>query len=609
MNIMNFPDSNGTRDRPTEGNVLNIPSTLPAKSPKSAFAAPTADEGIHGPSVVRQGPEDIARRQPWSESKFGFFVHWGISATLGGLWEGKHVEGLAEWIQFKAKIPLSEYAELAKSFNPTEFNARDWVRTAAEAGAKYFVYTAKHHDGFAMYHSQVSAYNIVDATPFNRDPLAEIAQACAEYGVMLGIYYSQTIDWEDPDAVGPSCNSWDFDTDEGDFQRYWRRKAAPQLREILSNYGSIGLMWFDMPRGIPAECAQEAFNLVRELQPGAVINSRLGGGVDADYNSMDDNYFNNFLPAQAWETAATTNDSWGFSQLASGWKPVASLCETLAYTVSRGGNLLLNAGPDANGAIPKQAQEQFAGIGTWMQRAVPAIRGAGPSPFPASFDWGQVTTRGSSIYLHVTDSGKKELSVNGITVAPDSVRDLGAGSLLVFSLNESSGAGPLLTLELAEPTDDLPRTVELTFAKAPIITQDIRQVPGSPLRLDIWNAETGPDESLRWNFTMASPGEYRVVLLSKETFGNFSPQWWADGLTGTLETETDRTPFTLHRDGDELYPILHYWKVVRSEIGRITVSGQGQQNLSIKDLPVVDSKWDPAGVNMIGLRLELITPA
>ncbi|MDJ0314462.1 alpha-L-fucosidase [Arthrobacter sp. H35-D1] len=581
-----------------------MPSTLPAKSSKSAFVAPTADEGVHGPSVVRQTPEDIARRELWSESSFGVFVHWGVSAILGGLWHGKHVEGLAEWIQFRAKIPLAEYAELAKDFNPADLNARDWVRMAAEAGAKYFVYTAKHHDGFAMYHSQASAYNVVDATPFQRDPLAEIAQACVEYGIMLGVYYSQTIDWEDPDAVGPSCNSWDFDTEKGDFHSYWRRKAAPQLREILSNYGDIGLMWFDMPSGIPAECAQEAFSLVRELQPGAVINSRLGGGVDADYNSMDDNYFNNFLPVNAWETAATTNDSWGFSKLAAGWKPVASLCETLAYTVSRGGNLLLNAGPDASGAIPEKVQEQFAGIGTWMQRAVSAIRGAGPSPFAASFDWGYVTAGESSVYLHVADLGKQELSLRGIASAPDSVRDLGTGTLLPFTLSEADGRGPLLTLELAAPTDELPRTIELAFTELPRVDQSIVQVPGSPLRLDVWNAETGAGEALRWNFTMATPGEYRVVLLSKETFGNFNPQWWADGLTGTLETEAGSTPFTLRRDGEELYPILHYWKVVRSEIGVLHVSRTGQHKLNIEDLPVVDSKWDRGGVNMIALRLE-----
>lgn len=569
-----------------------------------AVLSPTLDEGLHGPSVVRHSREDLLRRQAWAEGKFGAFVHWGISSVVGGVWDGKPVEGLAEWIQFKAKIPLAEYRELANAFNPTGFDARDWVRMAAEAGAKYFVYTAKHHDGFAMYHSAVSAYNIVDATPFKRDPLAEIALACKEFGLMLGVYYSQTIDWEDSDAVGPQCNNWDFDPAEGNFHKYWRQKAVPQLREILRNYGDIGLLWFDMPKGIPADCAQEAFDLVRELQPGAVINSRLGGGADADYNSMDDNYFNNILPARDWETAATTNDSWGHSLRSAGWKPVPGLCETLAYTVSRGGNLLLNVGPDAEGRVPEKALQQFAGIGTWMNRAAPGIHAAGGSPFPGSFDWGYATTGDTSLYLHVADAGKRDISLPGIAEVPAAAVDLATGTRLPCILQDASEAGPALRIELLPPTDELPRTVELIFAGLPEIAQDLVQERGGALLLDVWTARAGVKGGHRWNFTMTTPGSYKVVLLSKETFTNAEPQWWADGMGGTLATGSDRQPFTLRRAGEEHSPILHYWKVVRSEIGRLDVSAAGPHDLAVQDLPVVDSKWDDTGVNMIGLRLE-----
>lgn len=572
--------------------------------------APTADEGVHGPSVVQQTPEDILRRQRWSDARFGVIVHWGISAIPAGVWNGEHVPGLAEWIQFKARIPLSEYGSLAQSFNPTSFDAREWVRMAAEAGAKYFVYTAKHHDGFAMYHSKVSGYNIVDATPFDRDPLAELAEACKEYGLMLGIYYSQTIDWEDPDAVGPRCNDWDYDSEKGDFHRYWRRKAVPQLREILSNYGDIGLMWFDMPKGIPEECALEAFDLVRELQPGAVINSRLGGGADADYLSMDDNYFNNNLPDRDWETAATTNDSWGYSAMGAGWKPVPGLCEALAHTVSRGGNLMLNIGPDATGSIPQMAREQFAGIGAWMGRAAPGIHEAGASPFPGSFQWGHVTSRGSFLYLHVADHREQELVLHGLTAAPVAVLDQATGAHVPFEADPGpDGTHQVVTLQLPEPTDERPRTIELAFAEAPTVDQDIVQLPGHPLRLDIWNAQPGADESHRWNFTMTTPGDYDVVLLSKETFSNADPQWWAEGMTGTLMTDAVRQPFTLRRDGEEPYPVVHYWKVVRSQIGRLHVHGAGPQELSIEDLVIVDSKWDDTGANVIGVRLEPVATA
>lgn len=585
--------------------------TSPASPRKLSSLARTTDEGHQGPSVVQRSVADIERRRAWADAKFGVFVHWGVFASLGGIWKGKKVEGLAEWIQLRARIPHSDYADLAKSFNPVGFNARDWVKMASDAGAKYFVYTAKHHDGFAMYHSEASAYNIVDATMFDRDPLMEIAEACAEFNIMLGIYYSQTIDWEDPDAVGPSFNDWDFEPADADFDRYWRRKALPQIRELLSNYGDIGLLWFDMPSGIPADCAAEAFDTVRELQPGAVINSRLGGGVEADYMSMDDNYFNNSLPLRDWETAATTNDSWGFSELASGWKPVAGLCETLAYTVSRGGNLLLNIGPDADGEVPEKTLSQFAGIGAWMQRATPAIHKAGPSPFPGGFSWGYVTTHGSSIYLHVADPNKNELSVYAGTATPANVLDLGTGEPLAFEVNDPSGPTPLLSLELAPPTDELPRTIEMAFTDVPEVPQEIVQVADSALQLDIWGAQNNvkdpaANQSLHWTFTMTSPGDYHVVLLSKETFSNFDPQWWAAGMTGTLLNGAVGESFTLHRDGEEPYPILHYWKVIRSEISQIHVSSIGKMNITIEGLSVVDSKWDKDGVNMIGIRLEPI---
>ncbi|WP_157773403.1 alpha-L-fucosidase [Brachybacterium vulturis] len=562
------------------------------------------DEGAAVATAVQQSALDLQRRQAWTDARFGVMVHWGISAIPAGVWKGRRVEGLTEWIQYRARIPLAEYRKLAEDFNPTNFDAREWVRMAAEAGAKYFVYTAKHHDGFAIYHSQVSDYNIVDATPFDRDPLAELAEACAEHGIMLGVYYSQMIDWEDPDAVGPQHNDVDFDPATGDFHSYWRRKAAPQLREILTRYGDIGLMWFDMPSGIPEDCAQEAFDLVRELQPGAVINSRLGGGVAPDYTSMDDNYFNNLLPERDWETAATTNDSWAFAERGAGWKPVEGLCEALAYTVSRGGNLLLNVGPDATGAIPAQAREQYAGIGEWMQRAAPGIRGAGRPPFPGGFAWGYATARGTSLYLHVADRRATTLDLPGLTAGPEAVRDLATGSPVPFTTSEPEGLGRVVSLELAAPTDELPRTIELQFAAAPETTGGLIQTPGADLRLDIWAAESGEDGSRRWEFTMATPGDYRVVLLTKETFSNSDPQWWADGLTGTLVTDQARQSFTLRRDGEEPYPIVHYWKIIRSEIGQLHVAASGTQELVLEDLPVVDSKWDRSGANVVALRLE-----
>ena len=577
------------------------------KASKPALRTPRADEGVQGKlPIIRYEPEDILRRQAWTDDRFGFFIHWGLSAIPAGVWQGRPVGGLSEWIQFKARISNSAYGQLAAEFNPVDFNAREWVRMAAEAGAKYLVFTAKHHDGFAIYHSHASSFNVVDATPFARDPLAEIAEACAEYGLMLGLYYSQTIDWEDPDAVGPQCNDWDFDPAKGDFQRYWQRKAMPQLRELLGNYGDIGLLWFDMPKGIPVDCAKEASDLVRTMQPGAVINSRLGWGAETDYQSMDDNYFNNHLPERDWETAATTNDSWGFSDGSAGWKPVESLCEALAYAVSRGGNFLLNVGPDASGRIPPEAVRQFRGIGSWMERTAAGIHGSGPSPFAGTFDWGCVTTRERSIFLHVSDSACTEAVLPGLAVEPTSVIDLARREPVSVRAVAPAGVPVGLAIALPTPTDTLPRAVELKFAELPVVDQAITQAPGRGLRLDVWTADAGEDGHLRWKFNMAEPGEYQVVLLSKQTHVHFNPQWWAAGQAGTLSTESGRQDFVLGNDGEEPYPFIHYWKLVRSEIGRVVVVAPGRHELAIEDLCVVDSKWDDSGVNLVGIRLEPI---
>ncbi|MGI8418628.1 MAG: hypothetical protein ACR2P2_21005 [Nakamurella sp.] len=244
-----------------------------------------------------------------------------------------------------------------------------------------------------------------------------------------------------------------------------------------------------------------------------------------------------------------------------------------------------------------------------MSRAAPGIHAAGASPFVGSFDWGYVTTRESSLYLHVADHQKRELSLHGFAAEPAAGRDCADGAPVPFAVADvgAGGIGLVVTLELPAPTDEAPRTIEVAFGEAPKIAQDIVQIPGCPLQLDVWTAKTGADGSVRWNFTMTTPGDYRAVLLSKETFGNADPQWWADDMTGTLVTDTARQSFTLHRDGDEPYPILHYWKVVRSEIGRLRVPSAGKQELAIEDLVVVDSKWDKAGANMIAVRLEPVT--
>ncbi|MFN4180560.1 MAG: alpha-L-fucosidase, partial [Armatimonadota bacterium] len=197
---------------------------------------------------VKQKLTDEARekRIAWfREAKFGMFIHWGLYAIPAGIWKGKEIPGIGEWIMFRARIPVKEYAQLAKQFNPVKFNADEWVQLAKESGQRYLVITAKHHDGFAMYDSKVTDYDIVDATPFGRDPMKELAEACRKHGIRFCFYYSHVQDWHHPDAVG---NDWDYDPTQKNFSRYWEEKAKPQIRELLTQYGPLGLIWYDTPR-------------------------------------------------------------------------------------------------------------------------------------------------------------------------------------------------------------------------------------------------------------------------------------------------------------------------------------------------------------------------
>ena len=187
-----------------------------------------------------------AKMKWFREAKFGLFIHWGLYCIPAGEWKGQPVAGIGEWIMNRAKIPVKEYEQLATQFNPVKFNADEWVQMAQDAGMKYIVITSKHHDGFAMYHSTVSKYNIYDATPFHRDPLKELAAACARHNIKFGFYYSQAQDWHEPNGAG---NTWDFGPDpKTDYDHYLRGKAEPQVKELLTGYGPVCLIWFDTPR-------------------------------------------------------------------------------------------------------------------------------------------------------------------------------------------------------------------------------------------------------------------------------------------------------------------------------------------------------------------------
>jgi alpha-L-fucosidase len=358
---------------------------------------------VLGTIVLRADPqpEDKAHKDArmawWRDAKFGMFIHWGVYSVPAGYYKGQPVPGLGEWIMNKAKIPRAEYQAFAPEFNPTKFDADAFVKTAKDAGMKYMVITAKHHDGFAMFNTEYSNWNIYKGTPFGRDPLAELAAACKRQGMRLGIYYSQAQDWNNGGAA--AGGRWDK-TQGTDMDAYIDKVAVPQVRELLSNYGPLAVLWWDTPIDMTKDRAQKLYDAVESLQPQIIQNNRLGGGFRGDTETPEQFIPATGFPGRDWETCMTINDTWGFKKDDDHWKSTQTLLTNLVDIASKGGNYLLNVGPNSEGQIPQASIDRLAEIGKWMKVNGDSIYGTTASPFPY-LAWGRATSKGDTLYLHV----------------------------------------------------------------------------------------------------------------------------------------------------------------------------------------------------------------
>jgi alpha-L-fucosidase len=426
------------------------------------------------PAIETKAEQD-ARMQWWREARFGLFIHWGLYAVPAGAWGGKTIYG--EWIRNNAQIPLPTYDKFVAQFNPVKFDAAAWVRMAKDAGMKYIVITSKHHDGFAIFDSKVSNFDVM-ATPFKRDILKELAEACRKEGIKLCFYHS-IMDWHHPDYL--PRRPWEVkDRPEAgaDYDRYVKYMKA-QLKELLTSYGDIGVLWFDgewestwtEPRG------RDLYDYVRSLQPKIIINNRVGAsrsgmeGLSADKTSAGDfgtpeqTIPATGLPGLDWETCMTMNDNWGYNKNDQAWKSPQDLIRKLADIASKGGNFLLNVGPTAEGVFPGPGIERLAAIGRWMKANGESIHGTQASPFK-SLPWGRATQKsavaGTKLYLHVFDWPKDgTLTAPGLLSDPRRAYFLADAGKAALAWSRAEDAVVIKVPEAAPSADDTVIVLEL----------------------------------------------------------------------------------------------------------------------------------------------------
>lgn len=587
--------------------LLSIGAACLLSWPAFIHAADTNAE----PKRLTETPEQKAARMKWfAEARFGMFIHWGLYSVPAGEYGGK--TGYGEWIMESAKIPASEYEKFAGQFNPVKFNAREWAHLAKLAGMKYLVITSKHHDGFAMYRSALTDW-CIKSTPFQRDPLKELAEACKAEGITFCVYHS-IMDWHNPDYE--PRRAWN-DTAKGtpNMDRYTDFLKG-ELKELLTNYGPLGILWFDgeWENTWTTERGIEIYNFVRGLQPQIIVNNRVGraragmSGMDkgagvGDYGTPEQQIpSTGFGTGVYWESCMTMNDHWGYNKHDTDWKTTSTLVRNLIDCASKGGNYLLNVGPTAEGLIPDASTERLRAIGQWMQVNDESIYGTQASPF-RKLAWGRCTQRANGtetiLYLHVFDwPADGKLLVPGLRSQVKSASLLVGGEKLA---TKKTGEGIELKLPSAAP-DIISSTIILRVSGKPVVDEfHITPNEDGSLMLDAVNASLSgnrlcvesmdgkanlgywsePGEFAEWPIQIAHPGEYLVtaelsglaanqftVEVDREklaaTFdGTGSYHIYAAKTLGTLKLSAGSHVLTMH-------PVAGNWRPMNLRCVRLT---------------------------------------
>jgi len=580
----------------------------------TTVSAQTAASPKSDPASVKKAAEHDAKMAWWRDARFGMFIHWGVYSVPAGRYEGKEIPGLGEWIMHDAKIPRATYQQFAGQFNPVQYDPDAWVRLAKEAGVKYIVITSKHHDGFALFDSKASDWNVVKATPYGKDLLKPLADACRKYGMKLGFYYSQANDWNNPGGAAAGGH-WDS-TQNGSMDEYIRKVAVPQVKEILTQYGDIAEIWWDVPTGMTKARADQFLPLLA-LQPGIVSNNRLGEGFKGDIETPEQYIPATGIPGRDWETCMTMNDTWGFKTDDQNWKSSETLIRNLVDIASKGGNYLLNVGPTSEGTFPEPIVERLKAIGRWMHINAESIYGTQASPF-AHLDWGRCTKKaypgGATLYLHVFNwPAGGRLVVPGLHNAALSAVLLDGGAALH---TESTPAG--LVIQLPPQASDTIATVIKLKVRGELkvvapVTPALTAGPDGAFLLKAGQADLHPSPSGDAPQVEGNPGDGNIGFWT-------DPQAWVswkikvDKPAGYLFKLMVATPAKnskfIVRVGSEMFDAQidgtgGYQQYTEQQPGVFQLAKAGTYVISIHP---ADGLWNPINLKYVHLEPVTFTP-
>jgi alpha-L-fucosidase len=562
-----------------------------------AVRAEEGERASMDPYINETAEQRDARMRWFREARFGMFIHWGVYTVKGGLYQGKEYPGSGEWIMHRAQIPCAEYREYAQEFNPIDYDPEGWVRLAKAAGMNYIVITAKHHDGFALFDTKVSDWDVVSATPYGKDLMAPLAAACQKHGLKLGFYYSQAQDWMQGGSA--EDGSWD-PAQHGDMGEYIRKMAVPQVKELLSNYGPVSVLWWDTPHGMTREYADPLIDALK-LQPGIIHNNRLGGGYEGDIKTPERHVPGTGLPGD-WEACLTMNGMWGYKGYNQKWKSSKELIQTLVDIASKGGNLLLNVGPNERGQIPEESVVRLQDMGRWMAANGESIYGSGASPCRKPI-WGRITqkpaTDKTTLFLHVFD-----WSADGSLFLPIN-NPVKACRLLVDDTRafETARTADGITLQLNGPAPDaICSVVVLDIDGAPRVTAAdkikqrakgdvalmaldavINNVLGSHVKYDPgkdcvvnWSHEKA---GVDWTFNVHTPGLFKVTAFVRAEH--------AASMTLSIAGQTLDIEIPAGTGGQRLRPV---------EVGNVALDQIGDYKIELKP---VKSAWSPVDLGRV----------